>query len=58
MKLKRIATLPFALIADIASCGNIGGNRSFTQQVFDAEKRERDEKAAIALLSALLGKSK
>lgn len=54
MKLKRIAAMPFALLADAISCGNIGGNRSFTQQVFDAEKRERETAEAIELLKILL----
>ncbi len=42
MKLHRLLSLPFTFIADAATLGNIGGDRSFTQQVFDAEKRERE----------------
>ena len=58
MKLKRIAAMPFALLADVVSCGNIGGNRSFTQQVMDAEKRERDTEEAIELLKLLIKATK
>jgi len=58
MKLKRIAAMPFALLADVVSCGNIGGNRSFTQQVMDAEKRERDMEEAVKLLKLLIKASK
>lgn len=60
MKLKRIVAMPFAIAADIVSCGNIGGNRSFTQQVFDAEARERrakEEAEAVKLLIALITRS-
>ena len=58
MKLMRIAAMPFALLADVVSCGNIGGNRSFTQQVMDAEKRERDTEEAVKLLKLLIEASK
>lgn len=54
MKLKNIAALPFALVADVVSCGNIGGNRSFTQQVLDKDTRERDTEQAIELLKAII----
>ena len=50
MKISRILTLPFALVADVVSLGNIGGDRSFTQQVFDAEERERSRAYELALL--------
>lgn len=40
MKLKRVVAMPFAVVADLATLGNMGG-RSFTQQLFDAERRER-----------------
>lgn len=46
MKLKRIATLPFAMVADVVTLGNMG-DTSFTQQVFNAEKRERQHKEII-----------
>jgi hypothetical protein len=32
--------MPFTLVADIATLGNMGG-RSYTQQLFDAERNER-----------------
>ena len=54
MKLKRIVAMPFALLADVVSCGNIGGNRSFTQQVMDAEKRERDLDEVTKLLEIIV----
>ena len=44
MKIKRILTLPFAFTADVFTCGNYG-NRLFTQQVFDAERREQEVEA-------------
>lgn len=40
MKLKRVFAMPFAVVADLATLGNMGG-RSFTQQLFDAEWREK-----------------
>lgn len=56
MKLTRILSVPFAVAADVISLGNIGGNRSFTQQVFDAERDEqynRECKEAVLLLAEL-----
>ena len=56
MKLKRILAMPFALVADVATLGNMG-DRSFTQQVFDAEKREQranEEKEAVKALIEIL----
>lgn len=50
MKLRRIVALPFAFVADAATLGNIGGNRSFTQQVFDTESRERRSEQELAAL--------
>jgi hypothetical protein len=40
MRLRRIAAIPFALLADFATLFNMG-ERSFTQQLFDAERREQ-----------------
>ena len=54
MKLKRICALPFAFIADAATLGNIGGDRSFTQQVFDAERHERQQEEERAMLRDLV----
>lgn len=51
MKLKRILAVPFAVVADIATLGNMG-DRSFTQQVFDAERRERELREAIEIAKA------
>jgi hypothetical protein len=56
VKLKRIASIPFALAADIVTLGNMG-DRSFTQQVFDDERREQrakeEEKAVLALIELI-----
>ena len=54
MKLMRILTLPFAAAVDVATCGNIGGERSFVQQVFDAERREQRRKGDAALVRELV----
>jgi hypothetical protein len=40
MRLKRVIAVPFALLADVVTLGNMG-DRSFTQQIFDAERREQ-----------------
>lgn len=56
MKLTRILSIPFAVIADVATLGNMG-DRSFTQQVFDAERKEqrmKEEKEAVKALAELL----
>jgi hypothetical protein len=56
MRLKRIASLPFALVADVVTLGNMG-DRSFTQQVFDAERREqrtKEELEAARVLAELI----
>lgn len=50
MKLRRIVALPFAFIADAATLGNIGGERSFTQQLFDEEREQRRREAELAAL--------
>lgn len=56
MKLKNILALPFAFVADVASCGNIGGDRSFTGQVLDKDTREQELDALVELVKALRGK--
>jgi hypothetical protein len=53
VKLKRILAVPFALAADVATLGNMG-DRSFTQQVFDAERREQRAKEAAEAAHLLL----
>jgi hypothetical protein len=56
MKFTRMLTIPFAVVADVVSLGNMG-DRSFTQQVFDAERREQRNKEhaeAARLLAAIL----
>jgi len=53
MKLMRALSLPFAVAADLATLGNMGG-RSFTQQVFDAERREQEFKAITELAKAIV----
>lgn len=59
MKLSRALSIPIALIADAVTLGNMG-DRSFTQQVFDAERREKDLEAlrALVVLVAALTRSK
>jgi hypothetical protein len=52
VKLKRILAVPFAVCADVVTLGNMG-DRSFTQQVFDAERRERLLKEELALIRAM-----
>jgi uncharacterized hydantoinase/oxoprolinase family protein len=42
----------FAVVADIVSLGNMG-DRSFTQQVFDADRREQDAEALLRLAEIL-----
>jgi hypothetical protein len=61
VKLKRIAVLPFALVADAATLGNIGAPRSFTQQVFDAERQEQEaerDHAALRLLTDIVARAR
>ena len=56
MKLTRILSIPFAAVADVVTLGNMG-DRSFTQQVFDAERREqrvKEEKDAVKALVEIL----
>ena len=59
MKLLRTIAIPFAVAADIATLGNLG-ERSFTQQLFDAERREKREdqerKICLRLLRYLDGR--
>lgn len=50
MKLRRLLAMPLAFIADAATLGNIGAERSFTQQLFDAEARERRSEQDLAAL--------
>lgn len=54
MKLKRILALPFALAADVVTLGNMG-ERSFTQQVFDAERHDQETDAVVRAIEALSG---
>lgn len=46
MKLKRMLSIPFALAADVVTLGNMG-DRTHTQQIFDAERREQQHKQII-----------
>lgn len=51
MKLSRIVAMPLALVADALTLGNIGSvEGSFTQQLFDAEARERHSERELAAL--------
>jgi hypothetical protein len=49
MKAKRICAMPFTMLADLVTLGNMGG-RSFTQQLFDAEQREQSIECELALV--------
>lgn len=53
MKFSRILSIPFAVVADVATLGNMG-DRSFTQQVFDAERREQRAKEEMEAVKALI----
>lgn len=53
MKLTRILSIPFAAVADVVTLGNMG-DRSFTQQVFDAERREQRVKEEQDAVKALI----
>ena len=53
MKIKRLLSLPFTFIADVVTLGNVGGHRSFTQQVFDAEQHEQHVKEQLDALRAM-----
>lgn len=53
MKLKNILTVPFALVADAVTLANFG-DRSYTQQVFDADRRQRKIEEEIRLIEALM----
>lgn len=57
MKLKRILAMPFALAADVVTLGNMG-DRSFTQQVFDSERRERQHQEIVESIEVLAKLSK
>ncbi len=52
VKFTRILTIPFAAVADLATLGNLGG-RSFTQQVFDADRQEQEVKLVVDLVKAI-----
>jgi hypothetical protein len=54
MKITRILSIPFALVADVVTLGNMG-DRSFTQQVFDAEQEDRAIAAAVKIIKAKHG---
>lgn len=53
MKIRRILSIPFAIAADVVTLGNIG-DRSFTQQVFDAERRDQQRKEAEQAVEAIV----
>ena len=55
MKLKRILAMPFALVADVVTLCNLG-DRPFTQQLFDAERRDQWLDAEIRAFEAAIGK--
>ncbi len=43
MKIKNAILIPLTILADVISLGNMG-ERSFTQQLMDSDKEERDDK--------------
>lgn len=47
MKIKNAMLIPLAIVADIATLGNMG-ERSFTQQLFDSDEKERMIDATLA----------
>ena len=51
MKLLRALAIPFTVAADIATLGNMG-ERSFTQQLFDRDRDEREADLVIRLIEA------
>lgn len=53
MKLKNILALPFAMVADVASLGNIGGDRSFMGQIIDKDEREQERDALVKMVRLL-----
>ena len=57
MKLKNILSIPFAVVADIASLGNMGG-RSFTQQVMDKDREEQAVDDLCKIIKAIKEESK
>lgn len=58
MKLMNLVTLPFTAVLDACTLGNIGGDRSFTQQVFDRDARERENEQLIDALKVALRERK
>lgn len=57
MKLTRILAAPFTLAADVVTLGNMG-ERSFTQQVFDAERREQEFAAIKEIVKTAIKESR
>jgi len=43
MKFSRLLSIPFTLIADAVSLGNMGEG-SFTQQIFDDERADQEKR--------------
>ena len=52
MKITRILAIPFTIVADVATLGNMGRG-SFTGRLFDAERYEQRCKAEEDALRAL-----
>ena len=57
MKLTRILSIPVAVVADLCTLGNMG-DRSFTQQVFDGDRRDQEVEMVARLVKALEGERK
>lgn len=52
MKLRRVIAIPFALLADLVTLGNMG-ERMFTQQLFDGERREAEARQVAEIIKSM-----
>jgi len=54
MKFTRILSIPVAVVADLCTLGNMG-DRSFTQQVFDGDRRDQEAEIVEKIVKAIKG---
>lgn len=52
MRLKNIFAIPFTLVADVVTLGNMG-DRSFTQQLMDKDRNEQAVDDLVKVIRAL-----
>lgn len=52
MKLKNVFSIPFSLIADVITLGNLG-DESFTEKVFRNDREERQTEELLKLMKIL-----